>query len=110
MKSIIERNPREHADCSISRSAIVNNPFPVREGKALHYFFLNSGPRKPDLENLQAKPEQFHLQEKVFYLYAPDGIGGFRLAAKVEACLGVPVTARNWNAVRQLDSMIQDLH
>ena len=93
------------------QSAIDNNPFPVKEGKALHFFFLDSVPRKPDLEKLQSlqtKTEQFHLQEKVFYLHAPDGIGRSKLAAKVEACLGVPVTARNWNTVSELDSMLQD--
>lgn len=93
------------------QSAIDNNPFPVKEGKSLHFFFLDSVPRKPDLDKLQAvqtKSEQFHLQDKVFYLHAPDGIGRSKLAAKVEACLSVPVTARNWNTVSQLDKMIQD--
>ncbi|QDT92225.1 DUF1697 domain-containing protein [Gimesia algae] len=95
------------------QSAIDHNPFPVNDGKALHFFFLDSVPRKPDLEKLQAlqvKSERFHLQDKVFYLHAPDGIGRSKLAAKVESCLGVPVTARNWNTVSKLDSMIQESH
>ncbi|WP_417389605.1 DUF1697 domain-containing protein [Gimesia sp.] len=93
------------------QSAMENNPFPVKDGKALHFFFLDTVPRKPDLEKLQAlqtRSEQFHLQDKVFYLHAPDGIGRSKLAAKVEACLGVPVTARNWNTVSQIDSMLRE--
>src|SRR5690606_8901814 len=36
------------------QSAIENNPYPVKEGKALHFFFLDTVSRKPDLEKLQA--------------------------------------------------------
>tara|TARA_R100001132_G_scaffold17945_1_gene15856 strand:- start:52017 stop:52553 length:537 start_codon:yes stop_codon:yes gene_type:complete len=93
------------------QSAMEKNPFPVKNGKALHFFFLDTVPRKPDLEKLhalQTRSEQFHLQDKVFYLHAPDGIGRSKLAAKVEACLGVPVTARNWNTVSQIDSMLRE--
>lgn len=91
------------------QDAIENNPFNTADGKALHFFFLDSHPHDPDLVTLMAiksRSEEFKLHKKVFYLYAPEGVGRSKLAAKVEQCLGVPVTARNWNTVSKLISMI----
>ncbi|MBI5304941.1 MAG: DUF1697 domain-containing protein [Chloroflexi bacterium] len=92
------------------QAAIARNPFPqgVHEPKSLHLFFLDSIPRKPDLETLETiktKSEQFKLINQVFYLYAPDGIGRSKLAAKVEKALGVAVTARNWRTVSEVMSI-----
>jgi len=33
--------------------AILNNPFSIKDGKALHFFFLDSFPQKPDIEKLE---------------------------------------------------------
>jgi uncharacterized protein (DUF1697 family) len=91
------------------QAAAANNPFEAADGKALHLFFLQSLPVKPDLAGLaavKAETEQFELRGRVFYLYAPDGVGRSRLAAVVEQGLGVPTTARNWNTVRKLLSMV----
>ncbi len=93
------------------QDAVENNPFDTEDGKALHFSFLDSYPENPDLERLMAlksKSEEFKLHKKVFYLYAPDGIGRSKLAEKVERCLGVPVTVRNWNTVRKLMSMVEE--
>ncbi|MEJ2702394.1 MAG: DUF1697 domain-containing protein [Sedimentisphaerales bacterium] len=93
------------------QSAIENNPFSTANGKALHLFFLDSAPDKPDLEKLtaiKADSEEFKLHGKVFYLYAPDGFGRSKLAAKVEQALGVPATARNWNTVTKLAAMVNN--
>jgi uncharacterized protein (DUF1697 family) len=92
------------------QDAIDNNPFKTKEGKILHFFFLESHPHKPDLDSLKAvksKSEEFELKKNIFYLYAPDGIGRSTLAAKVEKSLGVAVTARNWNTVNRLTSMVK---
>jgi uncharacterized protein (DUF1697 family) len=91
-------------------NAVENNPFSTEKGRALHFYFLDSHPEDPDLESLQAvksETETYKLLGKVFYLYAPDGIGRSRLAARVERALGVPVTARNWNTVSKLLSMLE---
>lgn len=77
------------------------------EGKAVHFYFCESEPgldslRSEKLDSLCAESEQFSLIGSVFYLFAPDGIGRSKLAAKVEACLGVGVTARNLNTVRKV--------
>ncbi len=89
--------------------AVANNPFSTEVGKALHFYFMAASPQEPDLkqvERLKADSESFHLTSEVFYLWAPDGVGRSELAAKVESCLGVPVTARNWNTVNKIMQMM----
>ena len=85
-------------------TAVSQNPYPATDDqhKTLHFYFLESAPTNPDLASLEAiktETEQFALMGKVFYLYAPEGIGRSKLAAKVERALGVPATARNWRTV-----------
>lgn len=66
------------------------------------YIFWLPRPQNPDLKTLdriKQDNEQFELVDKVFYLYAPDGIGRSKLAERVEKALGVAVTARNWRTV-----------
>jgi len=90
-------------------NAINQNPFPTEDGKALHFFFLSSTPSEENLEKLTAmrsEGEAFKLIADVFYLYAPKGIGRSKLAAGAEKALGVPVTARNWNTVEKLETML----
>jgi len=91
------------------QEAIKNNPFATSNGKVLHFFFLESQPLQPNMEQLMSKKvesEEFELNQKVFYLYAPDGLGRSKLARAVEKAMRVPVTARNWNTVSKLASMI----
>lgn len=90
------------------QDAVNLNPFPTADGKALHFFFLESLPEKPDIEKLQSlktESEQFLLDGKVFYLFAPDGVGRSKLAAGAEKAIGVPLTARNWNTVQKLATL-----
>ncbi len=90
--------------------AIKNNPFNTDGGKSLHFFFLEAKPTNPDMakiESVKGNSEKYKLTETVFYLYAPDGVGRSKLAAIVEKCLGVPATARNWNTVSKLISMVK---
>jgi uncharacterized protein (DUF1697 family) len=90
--------------------AIANNPFKTEDGKALHFFFLESTPIKPDLDglaNIKSNSEEFNLNRNILYLYAPNGVGRSKLAAKVEQVLGVPVTARNWNTISRLIEMVK---
>lgn len=91
--------------------AINKSRFPVSEGKSLHLYFLSSFPTKPDLEGitrLQAESEKCKLLDSVFYLYAPDGVGRSKLAARIEKLLGVKATARNGNTVRALIEMARE--
>ena len=90
--------------------AIAENPFPEAEAdpSSLHLGFLASKPTSPDLEklsSLKAKSERFHLTDRVFYLYAPEGIGRSKLAASTEKLHGVPMTDRNWRTVCKVMEM-----
>ncbi|MFT7677344.1 MAG: hypothetical protein ACI8QC_001322 [Planctomycetota bacterium] len=91
-------------------AAMLANPFPraTVEPKTLHLSLLEKKPTKPDLAGLDAlkgPTESWALNDKVFYLHAPDGIGRSKLAARAEKLLGVTSTGRNWrtlNALREL--------
>ncbi len=88
--------------------AVARNSLPTNEGKFLHFFFLEREPEKPDLGTLLAiksDTEKFKLDGRVFFLYTPDGFARSKLAEKVERCLGVPATARNFNTVRKLTEL-----
>lgn len=99
-------------DKSELSAAIENNPFPTDNGKVLHFFFLSDLPKNPDFENLQAlkvESESFELINRVFYLYAPDGIGRSKLVPKIEKNMGTPTTARNWNTVSKVNSLLAEI-
>jgi uncharacterized protein (DUF1697 family) len=93
--------------------AAAANPFPQAAGnpQSLHLFFLDGPPKNPDLESLEAlrtASEAFALKGKVFYLYAPDGIGRSKLAERGGRFLGVESgTARNWRTVTTLLDMVK---
>ena len=89
-------------------SAMKKNPFSSSDGKTLHFYFCKISPTldAARLQSLATETERYALVGNVFYLHAPDGIGRSKLAAKVEACLGVAVTARNLNTVNKLADML----
>lgn len=94
------------------QQAMATNPYAEGESnpKTLHLFFLAAPPPNPDFERMEAAKapsEQFHLKERVFYFYAPDGIGRSKLAGKIERLLGVGATARNWRTVQKLQEMVE---
>jgi len=87
--------------------AMVENPFPeaVADPGHLHLGFLARSPEHPDLEKLERlrrESERFCLGERVFYLYAPEGVGRSKLAANSERALGVVMTDRNWQTVSRI--------
>jgi uncharacterized protein (DUF1697 family) len=96
------------------KSVIQHNPFPdtASDSTALHAGFLAAVPDSPDLralESLKSESERFRLVDRVFYLYAPDGVGRSKLAARAERLLGVPMTDRNWKTVCTLWKLAQEL-
>lgn len=85
------------------KAILESNPFAeaVTEPKTLHISFLGEPAPAADLktlDSLRANGEEFLLTDAAFFLHAPEGIGRSRLAAKVEKCLGVPGTSRNWRS------------
>ncbi len=92
-------------------NAIDENPFPVpdAEPSTLHLGFLAAEPENVNIEkltSLKTESEHYCLTPKVFYLYAPDGVGKSRLAATAEKIIGVDMTDRNWNTVCKLREML----
>lgn len=90
--------------------AAAHNPYDPEQGKQVHFFFLEEEPTTVDydlLESLKAESEQYQLIDKVFYLYAPDGIGRSKLVGKMHKVFPTAtMTARNLNTVKKLLSMI----
>ena len=94
---------------SAIEAAVAENPFPTEIGKHLHFNFLERQPEAPDLKTIQglmSETEQMHLGNKVFYFYAPDGIGRSKAVEKIERCLGVSGTGRNFNTVNAILKML----
>lgn len=112
----IERLVKQNFDCEPAvvvitkaelAAAIRGNPFAGahQNHKSLHLYFLASPPRSPDIESLrrlEAGREEFALKGRVFYLWTPDGFPDSILRSRIERCLGVPATARNWRTVNEL--------
>jgi uncharacterized protein (DUF1697 family) len=92
--------------------AIQSNPFPkaVPDPKTLHFFFLAQpavAPNVKALNDAKSAKENYKIVDRVFYLYAPDGIGRSKLAANAEKYLGVMATARNYRTVVRLSEMVE---
>ncbi|WP_445945373.1 DUF1697 domain-containing protein [Shewanella sp.] len=89
-------------------SAAANNPYKDKPGNTVHCYFCKQLP-SPDearLKELTTSTEEYHIQGRVLYLHAPDGIGRSKLAANIEKCLKVSATARNLNTVNKLLGMV----
>ena len=96
------------------RSVVAANPYPdaADTPKYLHVWFLIGTADSPDLDtlrSLKSPTEKFELQSSAFYLHAPDGIGRSKLAQKVDKCLGVETTARNWRTVTRLAELADSI-
>ena len=92
-------------------SAVENNPYRGAEGKAVHLYFTKKAPT-PDADKLLSlamSAEKFELKGKIFYLYAPEGIGRSKLVVGLEKCLGVPATGRNLNTDNKISAMLDCL-
>ncbi|MBU2871065.1 DUF1697 domain-containing protein [Colwellia sp. E2M01] len=91
------------------------NPYQTFEGKFVHCYFCH-GDIKLNQEKVNKylasfaeveKSENYTVKDKVFYLYAPNGIGRSKLVANIEACLGQSATGRNLNTVNKISSMLK---
>ena len=96
------------------RTIVAANPFPtaVDTPRCLHVSFLIGMADSPDLdtlESLKSSTERYELADNAFYLHAPDGIGRSKLAAKVDKCLGVETTGRNWRTVTKLSALADSI-
>jgi len=90
-------------------SSIKHNPFHTTEGKFVHFYFCSKDPKlnSEKTENYLANSEEYKLKNKVFYLFAPKGIGRSKLVANIDSCLGVSATGRNLNTIKRLKEMVE---
>ena len=89
-------------------AAVENNPYASPSGKDIHFYFCKDKPNIDTLklERYKSESEEFYVYGKVFYLYAPEGIGRSKLVANLESCLGVAATGRNLNTIYKLQQMM----
>lgn len=91
------------------RAALKGNPFPDTYPKAVQIGFLWQETENPDLGKMNERKkesEELHLSGKVFYLYAPEGIGRSKLSATSEKLLGVTKTDRNLRTVKAIEEIL----
>jgi len=100
---ILTRDELQQAsDANPYQSEASENPSKV------HFFFLDGKPELSKLElieNVKADSEKYSLDQQVFYLSAPEGIGRSKLASNIERHLGVSATGRNHRTVQKLLSL-----
>lgn len=93
------------------RAAVADCPFEPQAGKHVHGFICWSDPVvDPDaLGRLRAASEILIVTGRWVWLYAPDGIGPSKLAAKLDKVItGTQMTGRNLNTLRKLVEMLDD--
>jgi len=92
------------------KQAVLANPYQKKAANTCHFYFCKTVPSMDTkrIEKLKSASEHYHLHNKVFYLYAPDGVGKSKLAKNVELCLDVKATARNLNTVNKILMMLGD--
>jgi len=94
-------------------AVVAGNPFKTeaqRDPGRLQVFFLKGAPGTAAVKGLQdaiVGREVARVRGNVAYIVYPDGMGRSRLASTlVERRLGVRATARNWNTVQKLHTML----
>jgi uncharacterized protein (DUF1697 family) len=83
-------------------AAAAAHPFAGAEPGKVHAFFLDAPCDRLDgalLASLAAPAERWSLAGGVFHLWAPDGIGRSRLAARLHLAVPGIVTARNQRTI-----------
>ncbi|HZQ95082.1 MAG TPA: DUF1697 domain-containing protein [Candidatus Sulfotelmatobacter sp.] len=97
------------------REAIAATPFGRRDlhpGKILVTFLADDPPADAaaKLAAWKSFPEEFHLAGRELYIHFPNGAGKSKLPwSQVEKFLKVPGTARNWNSVRAMLQIAEEL-
>jgi uncharacterized protein (DUF1697 family) len=103
---VIARNRDELA------KLVEENPYsgPEVNPTMLHVVFLESKPateRVARLDPERSPSDRFHVSGREIYVHYPDGSGRSKFnLAYIEKQLGIAGTARNWNTVTKLLSML----
>jgi len=98
------------------KKAVSATPFAGRSGlepgKILVTFLAAppSAEAEANLAKFKDYPEELHLKGRELYIYFPNGAGRSKLPwSSVEKLLGVTGTARNWNSVRKMLEMAEEM-
>lgn len=97
------------------RQAIARTPFEERrnlEPAKILVTFLAGVPAEAHatLDRLKSYPEELHLIGRELYMYFPNGVGKSKLPwSSVEKLLKVTGTARNWNSVRAILQIAEEM-
>lgn len=86
------------------RRAVADCPFAPAASKLVHAAFL-FGPAKLDRETFErfaAPGDEIAEERGIFWLHTPAGFGRSKLAARLEAIAGAPLTARNLSSLGKL--------
>jgi len=97
------------------KKIIDKNPFlrdAEKESSFFHVTFLAEKPAAENIEKLKKidhHPEQYILEDKHIYFYAPNGYGRAKMNNNFfENILKVPATTRNWNSVNKLLALMTE--
>ena len=95
-------------------AVVAGNPYKQGDDdpKSVHISFLAKPAKGANLSPLEAfreGGEDFTLTDRAFYLYAPNGIGRSKLAAKIERHVSVPMTARNLRSVMKIAELARTI-
>jgi uncharacterized protein (DUF1697 family) len=98
------------------RKLIAANPFAKRRGiepgKLLVFFLANDPSPEAQEKVLRIKtgPEELRAEGRELYIHFPNGQGRSKLStAVIEKTLMMPGTGRNWNTVRKLLEIAEEL-
>jgi uncharacterized protein (DUF1697 family) len=97
------------------RKVIAANPFanrPEVEPNRLLVLFLAADPERKDLRRIAELegPEELHAAGREVYIYFPNGMARPKISpALVEKALNTPATGRNWNTVKKLVEIAEEL-
>ncbi len=86
------------------------NPYKAFEGKFVHFYFCHHGIElaTDKLAKYIAPTEAYSVNDNVFYLHAPNGVGRSKLVSNIESCLGQTATGRNLNTVNKINAMVKN--
>jgi uncharacterized protein (DUF1697 family) len=98
------------------RDVVARNPFAKRRGiepGKLLVSFLATHPEKEAREKvrqMKCDPEELLIEGREIYIYFPNGAGRSKLNwAGLGKVLKTPATGRNWNSVRKMLEMAEEL-
>ena len=89
-------------------AAMHHNPYREFEGKFVHFYFCENAIEinVEKIERWIAATEDYYVENNVFYLHAPEGIGRSKLVSHIESCLGQAATGRNLNTMKKVTNLI----